>query len=80
LSHEAVSKLPLLFFASIFIYLFFEIVGGRFLNGYISTIIQGLFQRFIAENGIGIISSISIFFIEWKLCEFLYKKKIFFRL
>jgi predicted acyltransferase len=65
---------------SIFIYLFFEIVGGRFLNGYISTIIQGLFQRFIAENGIGIISSISIFFIEWKLCEFLYKKKIFFRL
>ena len=65
---------------SIFIYLFFEIVGGRFLNGYISTITQGLFQHFIAENGIGIISSISIFFIEWKLCEFLYKKKIFFRL
>jgi predicted acyltransferase len=65
---------------SIFIYLFFEIVGGKWFNGYISTIAEGLFHRFIAENGIGIISSLTIFFIEWKLCEFLYKKKIFFKL
>jgi predicted acyltransferase len=65
---------------SIFIYLFFEIVGGKWFNGYISTIADGLLHHFIAENGIGIISSISIFLIEWKLCEFLYKKKIFFRL
>jgi predicted acyltransferase len=65
---------------SIFIYLFFEIVGGKWFNGYVSTIAEGLLHRLIAENGIGIISSISIFFIEWKMCEFLYKKKIFFRL
>jgi predicted acyltransferase len=65
---------------SIFIYLFFEIVGGKWFNGYISTIADGLLHRFITANGIGIISSITIFFIEWKLCEFLYKKKIFFRL
>ena len=65
---------------SIFNYLFFEIVGGKWFNGYISTIAEGLFHRFIAENGIGIMSSLTIFFIEWKLCEFLYKKKIFFKL
>jgi predicted acyltransferase len=65
---------------SIFIYLFFEIVGGKWFNGYVSAIAEGLLHRFIADNGIGIIRSITIFFIEWKLCEFLYKKKIFFRL
>ncbi len=65
---------------SIFIYLFFEIVGGKWFNGYISTITKGLLHPFTAENGIGIISSIFIFLIEWKMCEFLYKKKIFFRL
>ena len=77
---KGLSFLSVLGMNSIFIYLFFEIVGGKWFNGYVSTIAQGLFHRFIADNGIGIISSITIFFIEWKLCEFLYKKKIFFRL
>ena len=65
---------------SIFIYLFFEIVGGKWFNGYIGIISKGLFQQFISEMGINLIASISIFFIEWKICEFLYKRKIFFRL
>lgn len=65
---------------SIFIYLFFEIVGGKWFNGYVGIISKGLFHLFISETGINLIASVSIFFIEWKLCEFLYKKKIFFRL
>lgn len=65
---------------SIFIYLFFEIVGGKWFNAYIGIVTKGLLDRFISEMGINLIASIGIFFIEWKLCEFLYKKKIFFRL
>ena len=54
---------------SIFIYLFFEIVGDRWFNGYVSAI-----------TGPGILTSLVIFACEWGLCYFLYKKKIFFKL
>ena len=53
---------------SIFIYLFFEIVGHRWFNGYVS-----------AFTGKGILTSLVIFACEWGLCYFLYKKKIFFK-
>ena len=53
---------------SIFIYLFFEIVGHRWFNGYVS-----------AFTGKGTLTSLVIFACEWGLCYFLYKKKIFFR-
>lgn len=53
---------------SIFIYLFFEIVGDRWFNGYVS-----------AFTGKGILTSLVIFACEWGLCYFLYKKKIFFK-
>lgn len=51
---------------SIFIYLFFEIVGHRWFNGYVS-----------AFTGKGILTAVVIFACEWGLCYFLYKKKIF---
>ena len=66
---------------SIFMYLFFEIVGDRWFTGYI---------RFISDHVLAwvstpemlkyIIGSVCIFTLEWLLCYFLYKKKIFFRL
>jgi predicted acyltransferase len=66
---------------AIFIYLFFEIVGDRWFNGYITSIVAGLLQLahmpvFVQD----LLSSLCIFALEWGLCYFLYRKKIFFRL
>ena len=66
---------------SIFIYLFFEIVGHRWFNGYVSAIVNGLLEIVHTPGMLGnIIASISIFALEWGMCYFLYKKKIFFKL
>jgi predicted acyltransferase len=65
---------------SLFIYLFFEIVGSRWFNGYINAIAGGLLEMAnVPVYPIGIVSSLVIFFLEWGLCLFLYKKKIFFK-
>lgn len=66
---------------SIFIYLFFEIVGHRWFNGYVGAVTNGLMALTpIPELPMFIITSLCIFALEWGLCYFLYKKKIFFRL
>jgi len=66
---------------SLFIYLFFEIVGARWFNGYITAISSGLLQVIhMPETPTAIISSLCIFALEWSLCYFLYKKNIFFKL
>lgn len=66
---------------SLFIYLFFEIVGQRWFNDYISAITGGLMQFVNApEIFIGITSSLVIFTLEWYLCRFLYRKGIFFKI
>jgi predicted acyltransferase len=65
---------------SIFIYVFFEIVGGRWFNGYISAISNGAVGWFTNSEMIKfIVAAICIFTLEWLLCYFLYKKKIFFK-
>jgi len=66
---------------SIFIYLFFEIVGSRWFNEYVGAIVNGVLG-FIntPELFSGIIASLCIFALEWGLCYFLYRKKIFFKL
>jgi predicted acyltransferase len=65
---------------SIFIYLFFEIVGSRWFNGYVAAVSNGL-MSFIntPELLMKVITCLVIFTLEWLLCYFLYKKKIFFR-
>jgi predicted acyltransferase len=66
---------------SIFIYLFFEIVGARWFNNYISAITNGLMSlAHFPESVMMIVTSLSIFSLEWGLCYFLYRKRIFFRL
>lgn len=66
---------------SIFIYLFFEIVGGRWFNGYISAISSGLLEMAAAPAlFVSVVSCLMIFALEWGICYFLYKKKIFFRI
>ena len=66
---------------SIFIYLFFEIVGSRWFNEYISSISGGLLQLTgMASCWQKVLSCLCIFGLEWGLCYFLYRKKIFFKL
>ncbi|MEO7767603.1 MAG: DUF5009 domain-containing protein, partial [Ferruginibacter sp.] len=66
---------------SIFLYIFFEIVGERWFNGYVSSISNGVLSWFqIGDLPKFIISCFCIFSLEWLLCFFLYRKKIFFKL
>lgn len=66
---------------SLFIYLFFEIVGARWFNGYISAIATGLLNMIhTPEMLMKIVASLCIFALEWGICYFLYRKKIFFKI
>jgi predicted acyltransferase len=66
---------------SLFIYLFFEIVGHRWFNDYINAIAGGAMELINITGFVNaIISSLCIFALEWSLCYFLYKNKIFFKL
>lgn len=66
---------------SIFIYLFIEIVGHRWFNEYISAIATGVLSWVNTPELLSaILASLTIFALEWGMCYFLYKKKIFFKL
>ena len=66
---------------SIFIYLFFIFIGDKWLNGYMETLVSGLLNLANVPLPIGAtISCIVVFILEWYLCYFLYRKKIFFKL
>jgi len=65
---------------SIFIYLFFEIVGDRWFTGYILTITNGLFGIiYMPAIAAAVLGSLVVFFLEAGLLYFLYSKKIFFK-
>jgi predicted acyltransferase len=65
---------------SLFIYIFFEIVGNRWFNGYVASVTNGLMSMASLPEGFMMIAtSLCIFALEWGMCYFLYKKKIFFR-
>jgi len=66
---------------SLFIYLFFEIVGSRWFTGYITFISNGVLSWVNAGDLLkAIVAAICVFGLEWLLCYFLYRKKIFFKL
>ena len=79
-------KKYLLFFTivgmnSLFLYLFFEIIGARWFNEYITRISSGLLNLLnLPSLLVQIGASLSIFALEWSLCYFLYRKKIFFKI
>lgn len=65
---------------SLFIYLFIEIVGSRWFNGYIAAITNGLMGMVsIPEGLMFILTSLITFALEWGLLYFLYRKGIFFK-
>jgi len=64
----------------IFIYLFFEIVGHRWFNGYVMQITDGVMGWFNSSHSLTLlVGSAAIFSLEWGMCYFLYKKRIFFK-
>ncbi len=66
---------------SLFIYLFFEIVASRWFNEYMGVISNNLMGYIGTPEMLKlIITSLVIFAIEWYMCYFLYKKKVFFKL
>lgn len=66
---------------SLFIYLFFEIVGHRWFNDYVRAIVNGLLEIVHTPELLSsIVASLTIFALEWSMCHFLYRKKIFFKI
>lgn len=66
---------------SLLLYLFFEIVGDRWFNGYIASISGGLLSILaVPQIPVALITSVFIFLLEWELCYFLYRKNIFIKL
>lgn len=66
---------------SLFIYLFIEIVGGRWFTGYASAISTGVLQIFsLPATAIAVVTPLFVFSLEWGMCWFLYKKGIFFKI
>lgn len=65
----------------IFIYLFFNTVGGQWLNGFVGIFTKGFLSWFSASEFLmGLVTSITILALEWYLCYFLYRKRIFFKI
>jgi predicted acyltransferase len=66
---------------SIFIYLFFEIVVNRWLYGYSYKIVTGVLSPIgLHHNLVMIVAALTLFMVQWYLCFWLYRKKIFFKL
>ena len=66
---------------SLFVYLFFEIVGNRWFNEYLAVITNGLMSIVNTPQSIQLIlTPLCILFSYWGLCYFLYTKRIFFKL
>lgn len=65
---------------SLFIYLFFEIVGNRWFNEWVGAVTNGLMGIIHVPHAVMvIITSLVIFALEWNLCWFLYRRGIFFK-
>lgn len=66
---------------SLFIYLFIEIVASRWFNGYIGAITNGMMSTIGVPSGLMmIITSLALFTLEWKMCQWLFRKGIFFKI
>ncbi len=66
---------------SIFIYLFFNTIGGQWLNGFIGIFTHGFLAWFNTPLFlVELFTSLTILGFEWLLCFYLFRKKIFFRI
>ena len=67
---------------AIFIYIFFETVGLQWLNGAVAIFTGKMLQLIFGfpEHPMALCSSLAVWFAEWWLCYWLYRKKIFFKI
>jgi predicted acyltransferase len=66
---------------AIFIYLFFETVGGQWFNGAVGVFTNGFAALCgIPEKGRWVITALATLAAEWYLCWWLYKRQVFFKL
>ena len=65
---------------SLFIYLFFEIVGHRWFTEYVRDLTNGVMgMAGMPTVVMGIVSALTVFALEWKMCQFLFRRGIFFK-
>ncbi|NML41890.1 DUF5009 domain-containing protein [Chitinophaga sp. G-6-1-13] len=66
---------------AIFIYLFFETVGAQWVNPATGIFVKGFTHMLgIPEEFREVLSALTVLALEWGLCYWLYKRKIFFKL
>ncbi len=66
---------------AIFIYMFFNTVGEQWFNDFVSIFTGGVLGWVGASDFVtNLITSLTILTLEWFLCYYLYKKRIFFRI
>lgn len=65
----------------IFIYLFFNTVGAQWFNRFVAIFTHGFLNWFnTPEFVVKLFTSLCILALEWYLCYFLYRKKLFFKI
>lgn len=66
---------------AIFIYLFFETLGHQWLNAVVAIFVRG-FVGFSGMPGawLSVLSALATLVLEWYICYWLFKRKIFFKL
>ncbi|RYG40491.1 MAG: DUF5009 domain-containing protein, partial [Chitinophagaceae bacterium] len=79
--HRNLSFFTIVGMNSLFIYIFIEIVASRWFNEYINALVTGL-MGFIQAPALitNLTASLCLFALEWGMCYFLYRKKIFFKI
>jgi predicted acyltransferase len=65
----------------IFIYLFAQTIGNQWLNGFTGIFVRGVLSWFNSpEFLMALITSLTVLALEWLLCYYLYRRKIFFKI
>jgi predicted acyltransferase len=65
----------------IFIYLFSNTVGGQWFNGFVGIFTYGFLSWFNSpEFLMALVTSLTVLVLEWLLCYYLYRKRIFFKI
>jgi predicted acyltransferase len=65
----------------IFIYLFSNTVGGQWFNGFVGIFTKGFLSWFNApEFLMALVTSLTVLALEWLLCYYLFRKRIFFKI
>lgn len=66
---------------SIFIYMFSNTVGGQWFNNFVAIFTEGFLNWFnTPEFLVKLLTALTVLFLEWLLCYYLFKKKIFFKI